>query len=264
MWTWSFLVVLPRGCATVSRRVFLWEPGWAAGLLVVLMSWCVPSAGRSQQLALRSQPVVESREEFLQALDRVVAERADNWLEAALVATAGEPGTSWALEIAQDSVRYTFSRRAAALMVLGYARFRPAIPILRALSSDVSASPMLWPFAATALAKYPYPELAPFWRGLLAHPNPLLRHYAVFGLAASGEASDTLLIRSVRLPNAYNSGGNVLNRAVERLRRPATDRDSSTFGASPAPDGRFIPSQPWIRDARNYLCGTGRCPRQRP
>jgi hypothetical protein len=222
------------------------------------------SLAEAQQFGLRAQPESASRDEFLRTLDRVSAGHTDNWLEAALVATTGQAAALWALEIAADSVRYPFARRAAALMVLGYTRYRPAIPLLKAMTLSVDASPMLYPFAASALSNYPYPELASFWRHLLHHPKPLVRHYAVFGLAASGEAADTLAIRSVNLPSVYNSDGNVKNGAIERLHRPLQVRDTLTFAAPPTPDARFVPSQAWLRAARGYLCATERCPEETP
>jgi hypothetical protein len=206
-----------------------------------------------QDVVAAARPDVTTRRQFDAALDSVFRRGAWPEVEAALLASWGEPVGRWATEVVADPSTPS-GRRIAAIRVLGYARPAGAMETLKALVvPDMQGDVPLWYDAMTALAHFPYPELAPFWRSLLNHPIPDVRHSAIIGLGWSGVPADTLLVA------AANWGGRPRDRgykqlAIAMLRRPLTERSNETFSPVSVGAGRFVPADAWLADHRSYLC----------
>jgi hypothetical protein len=128
---------------------------------VVLTVLFFASTAYSQDLVRQSRPAVSSQRDLVAALQAAGREGFDEDIETALIATWGEPVTSWALQVALDP-RQRWVIRALAFKVVGYSRQRDAIVTLQSVAQPGSDAAGLWAFALSALAKFPYPELAPF------------------------------------------------------------------------------------------------------
>jgi hypothetical protein len=169
-------------------------------------------------------------------------------VRAALVARMGQPVVGWALALATDSSRATpLAVRVAALRVLRYARWHAAVPRLVELAQPYRRPWVLWTGALTALASYPYPELAGFWRELLAFPRRPVREIAVRGLALTGEQSDRPYLAEQW--HKESDPGMLRLRAVadSLLQLPLAVRDTAAFAWPPDSAGRFTPSPSWLR-----------------
>jgi hypothetical protein len=212
----------------------------------------------AQDLVAAARPNVASRQDLLDALRRADSPGSDLDVEAALIATWGEPVVSWAAEVVADE-RAQLAIRHTAMKVLYFARPQSSVDLLRRLATPRRGPEILWVGAMSALQSFPYPELADFWRGLLNDPEPNVRLWAMSGLSRTGTEADIPLIESAR-------GGPGVDREkpfyVERLRRQLIDRGiDEIFGAPPGPDARFLPSARWLLIHRSYLCERAGCPR---
>lgn len=209
-----------------------------------------------QDLIAATRPQIASRQDLVVALRSAARSGAISDIEAGLIATWGEPVTSWALEIVEDE-RNDEGLRVVAMQVLSYARPRYAVEPLKRLTVPQPGGRSFWASAMSALQRFPYPELAEFWRPLLRHPNIRVRIFAVNGLASSGSPSDVPLILAVE-------GGSTIERtradAAARLENAANGRADPVFAGPPRPDGRFVPAEGWATGfVRTYLCRRVRC-----
>jgi len=246
----------PDNRRATSSRLCRREAIRVLGLLTAAALGSIGSIAAQDVLAA-ARPTVASRSQFDAALDSAFRRELRPEVEAALIASWGEPVGRWATEVAADPSAPS-GRRLAAIRVLGYARPAGAMETLKALVvPDMQGDVVLWYEAMTALAHFPYPELAPFWRGFLNHPIPDVRHSAIIGLGWSGAASDTLLII------AANWGGRPRDQgykemAVAMLRHPIPQRSNDTFAPVSVSAGRFVPAAAWLAAVRPYLCAKHR------
>src|SRR5262245_22202084 len=114
-------------------------------------------------LALAAQqprcPTIASKQDLATAL-RMLRDSGGPELGAARLAARGQPVVGWALEIAADSSGATpAAERAAALLVLRYARWQRAVPVLVQLAQPLRGDWIVWSGALSALAAYPFEEL---------------------------------------------------------------------------------------------------------
>ncbi len=232
----------------------------SVALVALLGAWGF--GAQAQDLVTAARPSVTSQEELIARLQETVrptddyTERTVHLVQRALIATWGEPIPTWALQIALDEGLHQ-PLRVAAFHVLGYARPQHAVAALMRVAELGPDTGFTSSMAMEALQSFPYPELAPMWRRVLDHPNVnvTVRIYALNGLSMSGSEDDIPLILSVRGVGAHNRDS-----AVAKLRLPPEERGRALFAGPPPPDARFVPSDRWLRDARDVLCRVGRCP----
>jgi hypothetical protein len=243
----------PRRSDALVRVAGYGRDAVVGGLAVlVLASACGTTVAASQDLIGLARPQVSGRSGLRSALENAVRSRGMD-TEAALLASWGDFVTRDAVSIAADESEDR-DVRIAAIRVLGYARPRAAITTLQRLAQPDPRGDILWFEAMAALARFPYPELAEYWRSLLNHAVPDVRMQAVFGLSWTGVADDTLLMDGVRVPRRDSE------RAIARLRVPRSNRSSHVFADPMAEDGRFVPTAEWLDRARPYLCSSRRLP----
>src|SRR6185436_6719917 len=108
----------------------------------------------------------------------------------------GQPLVGWALALAVDSSGATpAGTRAAALVVLRYARWQRAIPALVQIAQPLRGDWIVWSGALATLAAYPFEELEPFWLDLIVFPRRVVREQALRGLAMAGNSHDMINVR---------------------------------------------------------------------
>ena len=181
-------------------------------------------------------------------------------LRAALVASLGQPAVGWALALAADSSGATpLTVRVGALRVLRYARWRAAIPVLLDLAQPYRGPWVLWRGALGALASYPYPELAGFWRELLAFPKRPVREIAVLGLALTGTERDRSYIAEQWRHERDSEMLRLRADAMRLLGLPLAVRDTATFAWPPDSAGQFVPARSWLGALQRRLCPPGGC-----
>ena len=257
------MVTVNRSCCWHRRRRRRTPLAFAGGVACCLATVlaCAPIAPKlanAQQMSLQdlvaaARPRIASRQGLLVALRQALRASAITDIDAGLIATLGEPVTSWSLEIVEDD-RSDDDLRVAAMLVLSYARPRYAVEPLKRLAVPDQGSVLLWAGAMSALQSFPYPEAADFWRSLLRHPRIGVRLSAMTGLARSGSPADVPLILGVE-----GASEAARSEAVARIDGAAAGRGDPVLGP-PTPDGRFVPTAAWVnQNVRAYLCVRVRC-----
>lgn len=170
-------------------------------------------------------------------------------LQAALMAGLGQPVVGWALEIAADSSGTTTAAvRSAALVVLRYARWKPAVATLVRLAEPLRGDWIVWSSALTALASYPYPELEPYWTDMVVFPRRVVRETALRGLALVGTPRSMLAVRASTHKETDPATLALVAQVEAQLQRPLAARDTALFAWPPdSLGGRFTPSAAWRR-----------------
>jgi len=226
-------------------------------LFLALSIQATPWIGRenvlAQEVVEAARPAIRSPGELVEVL-RAAAVRpgADIRIETALIATWGEPVTSWALDLARDATRPTWARQLA-IAVLSYARPVNAIPVLRGIIDRGPAADDAWADALSALARFTDPELAPYWRERLRAPIPDVRLQAMYGLSMTGTADDIPLVTGLD-PHGPPWLAEMREQAVRRLGMPIEARDTGLFAGPRGSRGAFVPSASWLAQVRPYLC----------
>lgn len=233
----------------------------AVALLGVLWLRAAPAGAQGVPASL--QPRAASRAELAALLAAPAEHPLTPDLRAALVASLGQPAVGWALELATDSSGSTsLAVRAGALRVLRYARWRAAVTSLVALARPYDSPWVLWHGALAALASYPYPELAGFWREQLQFPRRPVREIAVRGLALTGTVRDRAVVAEEWHGERDPEMLRLRERAEALLAMPVANRDTATFAWPPDSAGRFVPSLSWLASLERRMCGVpGSCGR---
>ncbi len=216
-----------------------------------------PAVAQAQGLPPCAIPAIATRAGLVAALDTLPRAAGGTELRAAAIASLGQPVVGWALEIAADSSGGSpAARRAAALAVLRFARWKPALPALIALAQPLRGDWVVWQGSLIALAAYPYIELQPFWSDLLMFPRRVVREQALRGIALVGDTHDLLTIGETTHRDRDAAMQALVEEVSAKLRRPLAERDTARFAWPPdSLGGRFVPSAGFLRTAVPVLCG---------
>ena len=217
-------------------------------VLLALSSGTLPLAAQQPPAPGCSRPA--SRQE-LGVLLGALHSSGDPELAAARLAAQGQPLVGWALDLAADSSGTTpAGTRAAALVVLRYARWQRAIPALERVAQPLRGDWIVWSGALAALAEYPFEELEPLWLDLIVFPRRVVREQALRGLAMVGDQHVMVNVREATQKDPEMAP--IVAEVEAKLRLPIASRDTVTFGWPPDSTGRFVPSARWL--ASHTLC----------
>jgi HEAT repeat protein len=211
------------------------------GALLLVASLVLAGRAVAQQSAC---PRPASKAELVAALEALRG-GGDPEVAAARLAMQGQPVVLWALELAADSSGATpAGTRAAALLVMRYARWRRAVPVLVQVAQPLRGDWIVWSGALAALAAWPFEELEPFWLDLIEFPRRVVREQALRGLAMAGTSHDMLNVREATQKDPEMRP--LVAEVEAKLALPVAARDTVTFGWPPDSTGRFVPSARWL------------------